>query len=385
LGQLPVNADGSTNPGGVSGDPGLLNLTRTPSGIGDLGGFRLRTGSPALSAGAVVPNNGGRDFFGNPLPANESPNMGAYQGAGVMDNARPASVEFTNPALNAPSGTTVTVSADMHWWSNSNSAGARADLLVPNGWAVTPLETQLPKGARPGDAVALRWQVTPPAAAAAGTYELTARVLLGAAVKASTTTSIAVSPLYSELSDAFNRVAVTDDSNPGPGQLAASNSSLSAQALLAAKGIAPGARVNGSAVTYTWPSFVPGSANAVRTEGQNIAAQGSGSKLGFVVFGINGSPAGAGKVTYTDGSVEDFALAAGDYYYNKGATGNSTFAVMDYRNIPSGQDRRTVTIFESTIALDPAKTVSYVTLPQMPAQTDAKSPGMFVLAMGLGK
>lgn len=384
VGQLPANGDGSINPGGLASDPGLLDPAHTPSGITDLDGFRLRTGSPALGSGAVVANNGGRDFFGNPVSPDAAPNMGAYQGPGVKDNARPASVEFTGQTLNTPPGTAIRVNAEMHWWSNSNTAGVRAELAAPEGWTVTALETQIPANTRAGDTVPLSWLVTPAADAAPAAYQLSARVLRGNSAKAETTTNLRVSPLFSNLAGAFDRVAITDDANPGPGQLAASNSSLSAQALQAAKGIAPGAQVKGSAVTYTWPSFAPGTANAVRAEGQNIAVHASGAHLGFVLFGINGSPAGTGKVAYTDGSTQDFPLAAGDYYYNKAAAGNAAFATMGYRNIPAGQDRRTVTIFESGVTLDPAKTVAYVTLPQLPAQTDAKSPGMIILAMAIG-
>ncbi|MFF1835265.1 hypothetical protein ACFVXE_13810 [Streptomyces sp. NPDC058231] len=58
------------NPGGVTEDPQLRD------------DFRLGAGSPALAAGAVVENNGGRDWFGNRLRPG-APNIGAYAGHGV--------------------------------------------------------------------------------------------------------------------------------------------------------------------------------------------------------------------------------------------------------------------------------------------------------------
>ncbi|WP_328905359.1 right-handed parallel beta-helix repeat-containing protein [Streptomyces sp. NBC_00234] len=58
------------NPGGVTGDP-LLRAD-----------WRLGAGSPALGAGAVVEDNGGKDYFGNPLP-DTAPNLGAYEGPGL--------------------------------------------------------------------------------------------------------------------------------------------------------------------------------------------------------------------------------------------------------------------------------------------------------------
>ncbi|MFJ9827387.1 right-handed parallel beta-helix repeat-containing protein [Streptomyces sp. NPDC101160] len=59
------------NPGGLDADP----LLRPD--------LRLGTGSPALSAGAVIEDNGGRDWFGNAVPATAAPNIGAYEGPGL--------------------------------------------------------------------------------------------------------------------------------------------------------------------------------------------------------------------------------------------------------------------------------------------------------------
>ncbi|TWG05148.1 hypothetical protein [Streptomyces brevispora] len=44
--------------------------------------FRLGAGSPALAAGAVIENNGGKDYFGNRLRPG-APDIGAYAGRGL--------------------------------------------------------------------------------------------------------------------------------------------------------------------------------------------------------------------------------------------------------------------------------------------------------------
>ncbi len=41
---------------------------------------RLLPGSPCVGAGKAIVNNGGRDFFGNPVPAGVAPNVGPWQG-----------------------------------------------------------------------------------------------------------------------------------------------------------------------------------------------------------------------------------------------------------------------------------------------------------------
>jgi hypothetical protein len=56
----------------VNGNPSFVNPTQGP------GGFMLNCGSPVVGAGAAIANDGGRDFFGLPIPT--PPNVGAYQG-----------------------------------------------------------------------------------------------------------------------------------------------------------------------------------------------------------------------------------------------------------------------------------------------------------------
>ncbi|MCX4674836.1 right-handed parallel beta-helix repeat-containing protein [Streptomyces sp. NBC_01433] len=58
------------DPGGITADPKLR-----PD-------FRLGKGSPALAAGTVIENNGGKDYFGNKLKPG-APNIGAYAGRGI--------------------------------------------------------------------------------------------------------------------------------------------------------------------------------------------------------------------------------------------------------------------------------------------------------------
>lgn len=69
--------------GGGTADP-LLLAPGTATGRADAGGYRIRAGSPALRAGITVPADGGRDYYGNPVPPRE-PNIGAYTGRPVRE------------------------------------------------------------------------------------------------------------------------------------------------------------------------------------------------------------------------------------------------------------------------------------------------------------
>ncbi|MFH8349799.1 right-handed parallel beta-helix repeat-containing protein [Streptomyces sp. NPDC018045] len=70
---LPVRGDHN-----ITGDP-LLTAPGPAVRASDADGYRLKTGSPALNAGSRVTGDGGRDFYGNPVPS--VPHIGAYQGA----------------------------------------------------------------------------------------------------------------------------------------------------------------------------------------------------------------------------------------------------------------------------------------------------------------
>ncbi|MEV0806286.1 right-handed parallel beta-helix repeat-containing protein [Micromonospora sp. NPDC050200] len=68
---LPAPANATDT---ITEDPRL----RSPGGV-DPAGYRLRADSPAVGAGAVIPDNGGYDFFGNHLPVTQPPAIGAHQ------------------------------------------------------------------------------------------------------------------------------------------------------------------------------------------------------------------------------------------------------------------------------------------------------------------
>lgn len=68
---------------GVIGAPGFIKPGAGGNSLASTAGYWLGTSSPALSNGVIVPNNGGRDYWGNPVSATANPNRGAYNGLGV--------------------------------------------------------------------------------------------------------------------------------------------------------------------------------------------------------------------------------------------------------------------------------------------------------------
>lgn len=86
----PPGAD----PGAVIADPRFV-APGTATSRADAGGYRLRQGSPALGAGVPVSDDGGLDYYGNPIPLDSPIHIGAYQGPGVATTGG----EATLPAL----------------------------------------------------------------------------------------------------------------------------------------------------------------------------------------------------------------------------------------------------------------------------------------------
>lgn len=66
------------DPKKVIEDPLLLDPGSGGMGLETVSGYKIKTGSPAMNSGIVVPDNGGKDYFGNTLSSTEKPNIGFY-------------------------------------------------------------------------------------------------------------------------------------------------------------------------------------------------------------------------------------------------------------------------------------------------------------------
>ena len=73
----------------VTDNPLLVYQGGGALGWNSIDGYKLRDGSPALGAGAVIPDNGGRDYWGNAISPTASPNIGAFSGEGLDPSGLP--------------------------------------------------------------------------------------------------------------------------------------------------------------------------------------------------------------------------------------------------------------------------------------------------------
>jgi hypothetical protein len=62
--------------GSITNRPPLVQPGSGKDGFASLGGYKLRKGA---ALGVLVPQNGGRDFFGHRVPPDKPPAIGAVQ------------------------------------------------------------------------------------------------------------------------------------------------------------------------------------------------------------------------------------------------------------------------------------------------------------------
>jgi alpha-galactosidase len=173
---------------------------------------------------------------------------------------------------------------------------------------------------------------------------------------------------FPTLAGAFNNTAVSDESNPGPGNFDGDGDSYSSQALAAA-GATPGASIKAGGTTFTWPSTAAGTNDNVAGSGVMVNVTGQGSKLGFL-----GAEAGfttdTVTVTYTDGTSSSGSLGFPNWCCSSPTAYGATPAIVtDHRNTPSGPANFGISydVFYNPIGIDATKTVKTVTVPNDPA------------------
>jgi alpha-galactosidase len=244
-------------------------------------------------------------------------------------------------------------------------------LSLPKGWTATPATADL-RTVAPGRHASVTFEVTstaPPPGIVTDTVSATVGYRAGTRTESTAADlSVVTDTPFPSLSAAFNNVAVTDESDPGPGNFDGDGDSYDAQALATA-GVTPGATITSNGATFTWPTAAAGTEDNVEGDGVLVDLSGSGSKLAFL-----GSEAGfdsaAVTVTYTDGTTSTGTLGFPNWCCAPtNAYGATPAVVTTNRDTPTGPaDYGTdYDVFYNAIAIDAGKTVATVTLPDDPA------------------
>jgi beta-glucosidase len=270
----------------------------------------------------------------------------------------------TAPSVVVP-GSSVAVKTTFTNGATVPMRNAVTSLTVPAGWSATATTPTQFAVVAPGQTVTTTWTVDVPASASGGAATLSASTVYSGPDAHAATASTTLNVAYATLSDAFNTVAVTDDSNPTIGNLDGSGYSYSAQAL-ASKGVTPGSTLTSGGATFTWPGVAAGQKDVVTTAGQVIATSGSGSSLSVLGTGNNGAASGTITVTYTDGTTSQAPLTFADWYSNAAAAGTTLVVTAPYWNRPTGSTQppiHPVSVYAANLPIASGKQISYLTLP----------------------
>jgi beta-glucosidase len=293
--------------------------------------------------------------------------------------------------VSAPStlspGSTATVDVTVVNHGDYTLPGARFSLDVPDGWSVA---SPPPVTVGAGQTVTRSVQVRVPAGAQPGTVTLTAKVTAPGGpggrpslVEASTTAAVAAA----SLSDAYNNTGISDNADESVADYDGSGDSFSAQALAAATptALTPSTKVTIGGTTFTWPDVAAGTPDNVVAAGQTIAMSGSGTDLGFLGSGQNGTATGTVTVHYTDGSTTSTSLNMADWYANAPAVGDkllTTTSSWNFQNNSLGA--HPVSLYFASVPLATGKTVASVTLPTLSTGGGTTAMHIFAMATGSG-
>ncbi|MFD3530345.1 NEW3 domain-containing protein [Streptomyces sp. NPDC058664] len=239
----------------------------------------------------------------------------------------------------------------------------------PVGWAVQPSVVRVDGSLTQGASADATFRVQVPeqrAGFTVRTFTATATYQGGDGLGSATATRTQRSgtPLPN-LAAAYNNVAVTDESNTGPGNYDGEGNSFSAQKL-ADVGLRPGGTVAALGAELRWPNVPSGTRNNVSTSGQAVALSGTGGKLVFLGSGVTSGASGTATVYYTDGTSSTGSFGFPNWSFDPAdAHGATLVASSDGRNRPSGYGNAGIKyrVFAHSVPLDRGKQIDFVVLP----------------------
>jgi len=274
-------------------------------------------------------------------------------------------------SLGQPSTTTATLTDN-----GSTAIGTgTVTLSLPDRWTAQPASQPVGPVA-PDDSASTTFTLSPPPppeGKAAQTLAATAAYAWnGSIYRTGAQETVVTDVPYDNLTQAFNNIGITDETNPTPGNFDGDGNSYSAQALaagdpasLADPKVTPGTTISTNGATFTWPNVPSGTADNVAGGGVTVKLSGQGSKLAFL-----GAEAGfvsdTVTVHYTDGTTSTGTLGFPNWCCTDPTAYGAQVAFYGlHRDTQSGPANYGIhyQVFYNSIPLTATKTVGSVTLP----------------------
>jgi beta-glucosidase len=259
--------------------------------------------------------------------------------------------------------------------------GLAVKIAVPGGWTATPTTPTNYNRVPPGSSITVKWTLE----AGPGVGPGTAGIGFTATSSAGTfTSSAAVKVPYGSVAAAYDNTGISNDNAPPAGAFDGKGLNYSAQALAAA-GFAPGKAATAGGIDFSWPQ--PNVGDNIIAGGQVLPVSGSGRVLGFLGSSAFGNASGPGTIVYTDGTTQGYTLSFADWWSGSASPGTSVAVTTPYVNTgaTSARQDQPAHVYLAWAALDPAKTVRYVILPDAAQNQATGNPAMHVFAAGIGQ
>lgn len=126
----------------------------------------------------------------------------------------------------------------------------------------------------------------------------------------------------------------------------------------------------------------------VLASGQTINVTGNGTTLGILGTGIvwaGSTVSGTGMINYSDGTTQLFTITFPNWWGADNATpGNALAATLAHDNSPPGGLQSQVSLYDAEVTLQPGKTVTSVTLPNVSATAQQGTNAIHIFSMAIG-
>nr|WSX76125.1 SGNH/GDSL hydrolase family protein [Streptomyces sp. NBC_00899] len=281
-------------------------------------------------------------------PPARSLSVAAAPARTVVIAGRPAAVSFTSRATVQGPGTvrgTLSVALD--------GASRQSSFAVPSQGRFAQLD--LPQ------------EVQVPATTAAGTHRVTFTVRTTTGGTATAEATLDVERVGCEQTDdactldltaAYDHDSIASAAHPGDGDFDGLGWSYAAETLPAAGPVVL------AGTPFAFPSGTDGADNTVTAHGQTLPLPGlHAGDLRLLSAASGGAVDATATVTYADGSTASLPLHVGDWATGP-RTGEDVAVAAPYRyRADAGRDGPSVDVYADTLALDPARTLRSITLP----------------------
>jgi beta-glucosidase len=195
--------------------------------------------------------------------------------------------------------------------------------------------------------------------------------------------NISLNVAFANLAAAFNNTGVSAQATPSGANFDGRGDSFRAEDLATA-GLTPDATFTHDGLSFTWPNAAIGSPDDVSGSGQAIEISGNGSTLGIIGAASGSDATGPVTVIYTDGTSDTVNATLANFTSNAEPAPGDILATTTEDQTRASTTPPKVSVYATSIAINPAKTVADVVLPSATTESSTAAGAFHVFALAIG-